>query len=125
MTDDTSTAKRKKMRHKVIELYPNNSLRHELRLRGHSDESIDRFLTDITSAGYGVAPFNPTNQMLIASIMTTQPPQTVDSVLRSAAKATKRWRAMLTAGTTMAMSRRSRTENDEKPMPVENESQKR
>jgi hypothetical protein len=70
-----------------------------------TDEAGDA-LAALIQGGYGVAPRNPTNGMLIAYMEALTPPANHESVVTAIGKARVRWQAMLAQGTEMAMSRK-------------------
>ena len=58
----------------------------------------------LVEGGYGIAPRNPTNGMLIAYLEALTPPSGHEQVVTAIGKARVRWQAMLEQGTAMALS---------------------
>jgi hypothetical protein len=76
------------------------------RAMGISTDEAGDALTALIQGGYGIAPRNPTNGMLIAYMEALTPPSNHESVVTAIGKARVRWQAMLAQGTEMAMSRK-------------------
>jgi hypothetical protein len=76
------------------------------RAMGISTDEAGDALTALIQGGYGIAPRNPTNGMLIAYMEALTPPSSHESVVTAIGKARVRWQAMLAQGTEMAMSRK-------------------
>ena len=74
------------------------------RALGVSTDEAGLVISALIEAGYGVAPRQPTNGMLVAYMEATTPPKGHESVVTAIGKARVRWQAMLEQGTAMAMS---------------------
>jgi len=70
------------------------------------DEAAEAMVA-LAEAGYGIAPRNPTNGMLVAYLEALTPPSGHEQVVTAIGKARVRWQAMLEQGTAMSLSRRS------------------
>ena len=67
-------------------------------------EEAGAVMVALVEGGYGIAPRNPTNGMLVAYMEALTPPSGHEAVVTAIGKARVRWQAMLEQGTAMALS---------------------
>jgi hypothetical protein len=64
-------------------------------------------LVALVEGGFGIAPRNPTNGMLVAYLEALTPPSGHEQVVTAIGKARVRWKAMLTQGIERSLSRKA------------------
>jgi hypothetical protein len=69
------------------------------------DEAQDG-LAALVKGGFGIAPINPTNGMLVAYLEALTPPLGHEQVVTAIGKARVRWKAMITQGIERSLSRK-------------------
>jgi hypothetical protein len=85
------------------------------RALGITVDEAAQAIVALVEGGYGIAPRNPTNGMLVAYLEALTPPTGHEQVVTALGKARVRWQAMLAQGTAMSLSKKLLASVDRNP----------